>query len=1199
MPNAFISYRRSDTPFVRRLFDALTIEDGRDIWIDWEDIPPTTDWMEEIFRGIDSADNFVFVISPEAMASEVCNRELAYGISNKKRLVPIIYRQIDENRLKRDLAGQDYADLAMDNWSTLKHINWIFFDNDAEFERSIAKLKSALDTDLDYIQQHTRFLVKAREWEHAKRNPSFVLRGDELRAAQRWLAGAADRTPDPTALHAEYILASQEASTRRQRGIIAAVTFGFIVAIILMFISLWQFTVAQDQREEAQNNAQTAVAAQNVAESNEARAIEAESEARSQLIETQRTQSLFLADLARQQLAAGRFQAALLLGIEALRNYQAGIFNIASGTVLQEALLNSVLDLSDLQHPELVSGAYWKPDSSQILSWSGETVYIWNRDNSGEPLTFAHSDIVEGAVWNADATRVLAWAGENAYIWDAQNGQVLLILPHEAGVAGATFNRNETRVLTWSRDFTVRVWQIASEAPDEGLTPEEQTQLTPVLVVRHGNRVNGARWNSDESRILSWGADGTVRLWNATDGLEDENRLMLLFPHQERSNMRGARWNAAETKILTWGADRAVRIWNDNRIFEFEQFLDSGVKDALWSPNEALLLTIGERSEFAQVWDIAANREVLRLTHDNWIEGALWKSDGSQILSWSVDGTLRLWDAITGRQLEVLEHEGAVHGAQWMDNETAILSWSEDNTARLWNATTAEEVLRLPHNADVEGASWDATGIFLLSWSNDRRASTGDIRVWDFRESPEARVIQHSELVKGALWSNDETRLLTWSQDGTAQIAPSSRLAYQSATLNILTLAHPYDVDGGFWNADDSRIVTWSNAPDNCESDCRYEVYLWNSRTGAILRTIPHTETVVSVSLSPNEDYLLVITDSNTVILWSMTNDTQPPVIFNHGARVTAAHWDRAGNRVLTLGGNAARLWDVESGTQVTFFAHQGLRGAQWSPDESQLLTWGDDDRARVWDVEARAEIRIVQHQGDVRFGTWSVDGERILTTGTDRSVRVWNVATGEMVFIGSHSDTVSFAAWNNDESRILAISNASPFCRRNCTYRVYVWDAESGQVLFLWQHDAFISHAEWSRDESVVLTVAGDGAARLWDAKTGAGRMEVSHDVVRIGLAPLALTAALSDDATQLLTAGVDNTARLWTIDLATLIDLARERANRELSNEERVIFFLPTLTPSVTPFPTSTLDVNLITPTPTITPLPSVTPLASPTPS
>ena len=73
MSDVFISYSRRDIDFVRYLFDQLTTHD-REAWADWQDIPPTADWLAEIYSGIEAANTFLFVISPDSVTSEIFTR---------------------------------------------------------------------------------------------------------------------------------------------------------------------------------------------------------------------------------------------------------------------------------------------------------------------------------------------------------------------------------------------------------------------------------------------------------------------------------------------------------------------------------------------------------------------------------------------------------------------------------------------------------------------------------------------------------------------------------------------------------------------------------------------------------------------------------------------------------------------------------------------------------------------------------------------------------------------------------------------------------------------------------------------------------------------------------------------------------------------------------------------------------------------
>jgi hypothetical protein len=109
MTDVFISYVREDIGFVRELHKALTAAD-KTVWVDWDGIPFTAEWRADVQDGILGADHFVFVISPDSVASAACMWELAHATENNKRLVPIVRRRVSRQAVPRALA----------------QLNWIF-----------------------------------------------------------------------------------------------------------------------------------------------------------------------------------------------------------------------------------------------------------------------------------------------------------------------------------------------------------------------------------------------------------------------------------------------------------------------------------------------------------------------------------------------------------------------------------------------------------------------------------------------------------------------------------------------------------------------------------------------------------------------------------------------------------------------------------------------------------------------------------------------------------------------------------------------------------------------------------------------------------------------------------------------------------------------------------------------------------------
>jgi hypothetical protein len=142
----FISYSRNDKEFVRRLYDALA-ERGRDIWVDWEDIPPTEEWEKEIQYAIGAADTFLFVISPDSIASKVCKHEVALAIKKNSRFVPIVRREVRTDEVPE----------------VMTKLNWIFFRQADDFDSAVESLTKALDlrplTRMERFERISRNLI--------------------------------------------------------------------------------------------------------------------------------------------------------------------------------------------------------------------------------------------------------------------------------------------------------------------------------------------------------------------------------------------------------------------------------------------------------------------------------------------------------------------------------------------------------------------------------------------------------------------------------------------------------------------------------------------------------------------------------------------------------------------------------------------------------------------------------------------------------------------------------------------------------------------------------------------------------------------------------------------------------------------------------------------------------------------------------
>jgi hypothetical protein len=208
----FVSYSRKDLAFADELETALKSR-GFEPLIDRTEIYAFEEWWTRIEALISQADTVVFVLSPDAVASEVALREVAYAASLNKRFAPVVCRRVDDKAVPAALAK----------------LNFIFFDEAGRFEESAERLSHALSTDISWIRQHTEFGEAARRWASANRPGGLMLCSPVLEQAERWIASRPMGAPAPTEETQSFVQRSRQAATQRRNLLTGSLAAGFVV----------------------------------------------------------------------------------------------------------------------------------------------------------------------------------------------------------------------------------------------------------------------------------------------------------------------------------------------------------------------------------------------------------------------------------------------------------------------------------------------------------------------------------------------------------------------------------------------------------------------------------------------------------------------------------------------------------------------------------------------------------------------------------------------------------------------------------------------------------------------------------------------------------------------------------------------------------------------------------------------------------
>jgi WD40 repeat protein len=313
--------------------------------------------------------------------------------------------------------------------------------------------------------------------------------------------------------------------------------------------------------------------------------------------------------------------------------------------------------------------------------------------------------------------------------------------------------------------------------------------------------------------------------------------------------------------------------------------------------------------------------------------------------------------------------------------------------------------------------------------------------------------------------------------------------------LNDVAVAQPKDAD--IWKVENQEDLTASEIERN-KRQSMSAIAIDQSGLQAVPRVVAVTEDnrvrmwdIADDQLQPSGDDDNVVADLNVYkgIVWSATfvrtalpDDATAPD--GAAARDDVVAGAAKTDYLLTVGGEEARLWDLESHQPKMSFGRQGaVASARFSPTDPRVVTASWDNAARIWNADSGKAGRKLQggHDAFVNSAVYSPDGTKIVTASDDDTMTIWNAVTGDIVReLKGHTGNVRMAVFspNDGGARVLSASDDK-------TARI--WDARTGECLVtLAGHKQAVLAAAFSPKGDLVVTASEDNTARLWDAVTG-----------------------------------------------------------------------------------------------------------------
>jgi WD40 repeat protein len=251
---------------------------------------------------------------------------------------------------------------------------------------------------------------------------------------------------------------------------------------------------------------------------------------------------------------------------------------------------------------------------------------------------------------------------------------------HLGAVQGLGFSPKGDRIVTAGAEGGLKVWDASSGV---GLIAFGHTAPGNAPI----QAIQDVAFTGDGS-LVSASADKTLKTWKF-EGTWSERKP--LGPHVFR--VLSIDFSPDGKRLAAGGGEPSrsgeVKLW-DVETSTLVRSLDSLHSDTVFgvrfSPDGTKLAS-GAADKFLKVTNVADGKELKSFEgHTHHVLAVDWKSDGKQIVSGGADNVLKVWDFEAGEQLRSLQPAGKqVTAVRWVAGKPLVAGASGDNLVRYWN----------------------------------------------------------------------------------------------------------------------------------------------------------------------------------------------------------------------------------------------------------------------------------------------------------------------------------------------------------------------------------------------------------------------------------------------------------------------------------------------------------------------------------
>lgn len=369
-----------------------------------------------------------------------------------------------------------------------------------------------------------------------------------------------------------------------------------------------------------------------------------------------------------------------------------------------------------------------------------KTIKVYNAADGNALATLTgHQDAIHSLGFNGDGSRLVSGAADGqAMVWEVADGRLLEILP-VAGLAVATYGMAADRIIATDDQGSAALLPLRFAGALKGMAkpvtkiayhPNGQlvlaacedgtvrgynpTTFAQAFAANHGAAVHDLAIRSDGQLMASAGEDKLVKLWNPTNGAAAQPAQLAGFAAPVRSvafTDDGAR------VIGTGGTEEAGEVLVFNiappaGLLEQSIVGHAGIVQSCVSLGAGNQMISSAADGSLLAWEALAVRHIAGHLQPVTSIAAIPRQPEQppELLSGSLDGTVRRWNALTGQSLAQLNHGGPVTSVAVRMDGQRWASASNNNTLRLWNATNNQQIAQMQGDIRAQTLVADLTG---------------------------------------------------------------------------------------------------------------------------------------------------------------------------------------------------------------------------------------------------------------------------------------------------------------------------------------------------------------------------------------------------------------------------------------------------------------------------------------------------------